>query len=88
MAFDEAYYQEIRHALEGGGHRWIDVVYEDAVRGDAAESAIVRFLGLEPDARRAENRQCKTELVRSEGPGRELRRAGAALLPERLSKPS
>jgi LPS sulfotransferase NodH len=47
VAFDEAYYNEIRSTVEGSGHAWIEVLYEDLF-SVTEQNRIVRFLGVEP----------------------------------------
>lgn len=47
VAFDKAYYAEIREAMKGGGHAWIEVCYEDLFSAPT-QAALVRFLGPEP----------------------------------------
>jgi LPS sulfotransferase NodH len=47
VRFDEAYYDEIRQALAGRGHEWIEVRYESLFSGDQ-QRAILDFLGLDP----------------------------------------
>jgi hypothetical protein len=48
-AFDDAYYNEIRHAVAGQGHAWIEVLYEKLFAVDE-QHKILRFLGLDPPA--------------------------------------
>jgi len=49
VAFDAAYYAEIRKAMNGGGHAWIEVMYEDLFAPEV-QRTIVQFLGLNPAA--------------------------------------
>ena len=58
VAFDEAYYNEIRGAVEKGGHAWIDVVYESLFSVDQ-QNAILEFLGLGPSSTGLEIRSVK-----------------------------
>jgi len=45
VAFDVAYYAEIREAMQAGKHPWIEVFYEDLFTPDTSHE-ILRFLGL------------------------------------------
>jgi hypothetical protein len=49
VAFDDAYYNEIRHAVAGPDHAWIEVFYETLFAVDEQDK-ILRFLGLDPPA--------------------------------------
>jgi len=49
VAFDKAYYTEIREAMRTGGQSWIEVFYEDLFSLDT-QQMIVRFLGFNPAA--------------------------------------
>jgi hypothetical protein len=49
VAFDDGYYNEIRHALQDGGHDWIEALYETLFCVDQ-QNAILRFLGQDPVA--------------------------------------
>jgi LPS sulfotransferase NodH len=58
VAFDDAYYNEIRQAVEAGGHAWIEVWYESLFSVDR-QNAILEFLGLGPSAGGLEMRSVK-----------------------------
>lgn len=47
VAFDEAYYAEIRNAVENQGHAWIEVLYE-SLSSIPEQNRMVRFLTAEP----------------------------------------
>lgn len=49
VAFDDAYYAEIREAMRAGGQSWIEVLYEELFSLDT-QHRVVQFLGLEPAA--------------------------------------
>ena len=47
VAFDNAYYSEIREAVEGHGQAWTEVFYEELFAEDT-QNTILKFLGLTP----------------------------------------
>lgn len=49
VAFDDAYYAEIRAAVEAGGHRSIELTYE-RLGSREEQNAVLRFLGVAPTA--------------------------------------
>ncbi len=49
VAFDDAYYNEIRDAVAEGGNDWIEVVYETLFSLDP-QNTILEFLGLDPSS--------------------------------------
>jgi hypothetical protein len=49
VAFDDAYYAEVRAAMGAGGHDWIEVCYEDLFEPDV-QRRVTAFLGVQPPA--------------------------------------
>ena len=58
VAFDDAYYNEIRGAVEAGGHPWIEISYESLFSVDE-QNTVLEFLGLMPCATGLEIRSIK-----------------------------